>query len=195
MVFLPVWGYEGLYEVSCTGVIRSIDRKVLGSDGALYPFKGRELIQHLHKDTRYSMTSLWKNGKGATNYAHRIVAIAHLPNPNNLPEVNHRNGVRHDNLLGNLEWVTGQQNKQHAVNTGLRTYTTKMSRDDLLECLPHAIDGETYLSLSARTPHGVPWLSIRLRKLAREVGEEHKLNASLALQRAKRARINGAKHS
>lgn len=194
MTYLPVKGYEGLYEVSDQGTVRSVDRKVLGKDGATYPFKGRTLKAHPHKDVEYLQISLWKHGKGTHYYVHRLVAQAHISNPSNLPEVNHLDGNRVCNTVNNLEWVTGQQNKQHAISTGLKVYTNRLTKMEFFECLQSVIAGESYHSLSQRVPYKVPFLSTKLRKLAQELELEHELNASLMEQRIQRARINGVKN-
>ena len=194
MNYLPVRGYEGNYEVSAEGHIRSVDRSVVGRDGAIYPFKGRVLHPSLHKDPGYLMVSLWKDGVGTHHYVHRVVAQAHIPNPLNLPEVNHKNGNRVDPRKDNLEWVSSQSNKIHAVKTGLRVYTNRLTKDEFVECLQDVINGESYGSLSKRVPYKVPFLSTRIRKIARELGLEDDLDASLMEQRIMRARVNGAKH-
>lgn len=194
MKFLPVVGYEGLYEVSDTGVIRSVSRTVLGKDNSQYPFKGRQLCAHPNKDVKYLQVSLWKNGVGTSHYVHRLVAIAHIPNPDNLPEVNHDNGNRVDNHVTNLYWITSLGNKQHAIATGLRVYTNKLTYDEFVACLFSVIEGESYFSLTSRVPYKVPFLSVKLRSIARELGVEQELNDSLYIQRVERARINGTKN-
>lgn len=195
MNYLPVNGYEGLYEVSDTGQVRSIARTILGKDGALYPFKERVLAAHPHKDTGYIQVSLWKNNKGTHHYVHRLIAIAHTPNPGNLKEVNHLDGNRQHNTVSNLEWVSRLGNAQHAIEQKLRMYTNKLTYDQFYDCLLSVINGESFGSLSQRTPYQVPFLSVKVRKVAQELGLEHELNEALLLQAQQRARRNGAKNN
>lgn len=194
MKFLPVVGYEGLYEVSEDGIVRSLNRKVRGRDGALYPFKGRVLRANPNKDVGYLQVSLWKDGQGTSHYVHRLVAQAHIPNPMCLPEVNHDDGNRQNNWKKNLEWVTSLENKLHAISTGLKVYTNRLTYAEFVECLHAVIEGESYLSLTQRVPYKVPFLSTKLRAIAQEMGLEQELNESLYIQRVERARTNGAKN-
>lgn len=194
MSFLPVKGYEGFYEVSTDGQVRSVDRVVVGRDGASYPFKGKTLNTRPNVQVGYLQVPLWKNGKMTMHYVHRLVAEAHIPNPLNLPEVNHKNGVRADSRKDNLEWVDRSGNITHAIQTGLRVYTNRLSKDEFISCLWDVIAGESYLSLSNRIPYKVPFISTKLRSLAKELGVEDALDASLMEQRITRARINGAKN-
>ena len=194
MHFLPVPGFEGLYEVSNTGIVRSLDRVVQGTDGIQYPFRGRVLSPVANKNTGYLQVALWRDNQGYWYYVHRLVGQAHLPNPSNLPEINHKDGLRQNNHRDNLEWVSRQGNAQHAVRTGLRKYTHRMSKEQFVECLSSVIAGESYQSLSQRTPYQVPFLSVKLRKLARELKLEEQLDEALRQQRANRARTNGAKN-
>ena len=191
----PVLGFEGLYEVSECGRVFSVDRTIKGKDGTIYSFPAKEKSRYPHVHLDYFTTNLYKNNKRHTKYVHRLVAEAWVPNPHNKKEVNHKDGNRQNNHVSNLEWVTGQENKQHAVCTGLRTYTNRLTRDEFIECLQAVIEGESYQSVSNRVPYQVPYLSTKLRRLAKEEGIEHLLDESLALQKQRRARINGSKNS
>ena len=193
--WLPVVGYEHAYEVSSLGQVRSVDRIVTGQDGVQYPFKGRILIPSAHKDTGYLQVSLWDKNTGTSHYVHRLVCMAFHPNPEGKPEVNHIDGVRQNNWATNLEWVTSSENSYHATKTGLRIYTNRLTKAEFIECLLAVIDGLSYQELTLHTPYKVPFLSTKLRKLAKELGLENQLNESLYLQRVQRARMNGAKNT
>lgn len=194
MNFFKVRSYEGLYEVSDCGVVRSVDRDLVAKDGVIYHRKGRVLRQSPHKDTGYPQVSLWSDNVGTSFYVHRLVADAHIPNPDGKPEVNHKDGVRNHNASANLEWVTSLENKLHAIGEGLRVYTNRLTKDEFVDCLYAVIEGESYQSLTCRVPYKVPFLSTKVRKIAQELGLEGELNESLYLQRVMRARINGAKN-
>lgn len=193
MSYSSIKNYEGFYEINTEGTVRSLDRKILGKDGITYSKWGRICIPFLHKDVQYFCIALWKNNKGSTQYVHRLVAQTFIKNPDNLPEVNHIDGNRQNNSVGNLEWVSRSGNAQHAVDTGLRVYTNKLTKAEFISCLDSVLEGESYLSLTQRVPYQVPFLSVKLRKLARELNVEHLLDESLYIQRVERARINGTK--
>lgn len=110
-------GFEGAYQVSTLGRIRSLDRTIVrgpskrrGQHEA--KLKGRTIRPVLRKDG-YAVVSL---GKGSPyNRVHRLVAEAFIPNPDGKPMINHINGNRSDNSVDNLEWCTNQENQIHAV--------------------------------------------------------------------------------
>lgn len=112
----PCVGYEGLYEVSNMGEVRSLKRKVqykaYGKD-MVRTQKGRILSQ-INKDG-YRQVSLWKDGKNKIWRVHRLVALAFIPNPNNKPFINHLDEVRDNNCVENLEWCTPAENLSYGT--------------------------------------------------------------------------------
>lgn len=111
-------GYEGMYQVSELGNVRSVDRSYKDVNGKLYNLKGRVLKLSISN----GYLSLNLNNKGKKRFCvHRLVAETFLDNPENKPEVNHINGNKLDNRLANLEWCTKSENTLHAYSIGLMT--------------------------------------------------------------------------
>ena len=116
-IWKPVIGYEGLYEVSNLGRVRSIDRLVKYSNGQIHLHKGRMLSPGLVHKLGYLQVALCNNGKIKHKMVYRLVAEAFLPNPDNLPQVNHKDENPFNNCVENLEWCTIEYN----INYGTRT--------------------------------------------------------------------------
>ena len=113
-------GFEGYYEVSNFGDVRSVDRTVPreGTRGDMLR-KGQVRKPHV-TPKGYLRVQLTQGGEPRSFQVHRLVAEAFIPNPENKPEVNHRNGNKRDNYLGNLEWATSSENMTHAYALGLK---------------------------------------------------------------------------
>jgi hypothetical protein len=107
-------GYEGLYEVSDTGLVRSLDRT-----DRLNRFKRGAIKATCDNGRGYLCVNLKANGKQAQKTVHRLVATAFIANPDNLPEVNHIDGNKVNNSVSNLEWCNRADNLKHAFKNGL----------------------------------------------------------------------------
>ena len=114
-----VIGYEGWYQVSSLGNVRSVDRDILYSNGRIHHTKGVNLVQVLDK-SGYPVVGLSKNQKINMCKVHRLVCLAFTPNPEDKQQVNHIDGVKTNNVVTNLEWNTSSENQQHCVDNGLR---------------------------------------------------------------------------
>lgn len=98
-------GFNGLYQVSTMGRVRSLDRVELQKNGIKRKRKGRIMVLS-RKRTGYLSAHLSKDCKTFDLNVHRLVAMAFIPNPKNLPCINHKDGNRENNEVDNLEWCT-----------------------------------------------------------------------------------------
>lgn len=113
-------GWEGLYQVSNFGRVKSCYRLIKNSTGKGFrSVRERILKPSFNKATGYNSVSLQFEGIANTKRVTRLVAIAFIPNPKDLEEVNHINCIKTDDRVTNLEWVTMLQNRSHAIENGL----------------------------------------------------------------------------
>lgn len=116
-VWKDIIGYEGFYQVSNIGRVRSLDRDMIDKNGIGYSLKGS--IRKISCTGKgYQNIGLSKDGEQKTFFIHRLVAESFIPNPKNLPIVNHIDGDTHNNHVSNLEWVTQSENINHAIKIG-----------------------------------------------------------------------------
>ncbi len=145
----PIEGYEGLYAINTNCEVISLERTVdIPTRGIRRRLKRRVLRPALGS-TGYRGVAL-HNQKQKTHSIYRLMAETFIPNPDSLPEVNHKNGNKLDDSLENLEWCSYSHNLQHAYDTGLRRVingedrvNSKLTEADvvqiieLLEYMPH----------------------------------------------------------
>lgn len=114
----PIKGYEGLYEISDHGRVKSMPRiRVVCTHKRIYNYKKatKEIfLKPVLKTTGYSQVTLTKNSLQEIRLLHRLVAETFIPNPLRKPQVNHKDGNRFNNHINNLEWVTASENSLHA---------------------------------------------------------------------------------
>lgn len=116
-IWKDVAGYEGIYQVSNLGRVKSLDRVITRCDGVIYLKKGRIIVPSINQDGYYHL-KLCKNGSTITKRVHQIVAQAFVEKPKDYNikkyEVNHIDYNRLNNTPENLEWVTHLDNIKHS---------------------------------------------------------------------------------
>lgn len=118
-MFKDIEGYEGLYAVNENGNIWSYEKiSPIGNKGGVINRGGFVLKTYCTKRTAHQKVWLYKDGIRKQHQVHRLVAQAFIPNPENLPLINHKDCDPTNNNVSNLEWCTAKQNSIHAYQNG-----------------------------------------------------------------------------
>lgn len=133
-------------------VIEACEDYAVTKEGKVFSFKWGKVRELTISKSRngYSRVHLNIDCKDKSAYVHRLVAEAYIPNPHNLPQVNHKDGNKDNNNVSNLEWCTAQYNVQHALNIGLKPSmvgvtngNAKLSEEQVKEIINLILDGFT----------------------------------------------------
>lgn len=117
--FIDIPEFEGYYQINSDGDVKSLDKLISPThNGTQKRFKAGRILKP-NKGGRYLVVVLVKDAVKKNHLVHRLVAAVFIPNPENKPCVNHKNGQKWDNRAANLEWCTRSENSQHAYDNGL----------------------------------------------------------------------------
>ena len=107
-------GYEGFYQVSDLGRVKSLERDVYCQNGIVRHIEEKILVPNLN-NKGYQYVGLSKNGKRKGMLVHRLVALAFIPNLENKSQINHKNEIKNDNVVENLEWCENKYNANYGT--------------------------------------------------------------------------------
>lgn len=149
-IWKDIEGYEGLYQISNLGNVRSVQHIVTISDpkrNRTYTKTFPEQFRKTCYDPKGYVQINLKKGKVNKRYrVHRLVALAFIPNPSNLPQVNHKDEDKSNNRVDNLEWCTNEYNSKYG--TRLERISDKLTGKSTHNSISITIDGVEYESIS-----------------------------------------------
>jgi len=169
IIWKDIVGYEGLYEVSNTGVVRThANKTTYTARHGVRKWKQKELKEK-NPSGRDVRVTLWKEGKSKDYLVHRLVALAFLEQPKGKDCVNHIDGNPKNNNISNLEWCDHKENNNHAFDTGLISTGRKVILVHKETCEP--IYFRSMSRASAFLGYGETYLANHLYQGKAEIGD------------------------
>lgn len=163
---LEIWkdieGYEGIYQISSLGRVKSLERNIKGHGSSW--LKDESLLRLCLDKKGYCIVRLSRNNLKQTFKVHRLVALNFIPNPENKPQINHKDCIKLNNEYGNLEWCNNSENQLHAFSHGLNSHTInhtianrvqgfnrrRLSGENVSEMKSMRVSGFTYREISEK---------------------------------------------
>jgi len=115
-IWKDIKGYEGFYQVSNFGRVKSLNRIIIHGNNTIN--RNGKVLKPYTSNKGYLVVDLY-NGKRFAVKVHRLVGLTFIPNPLNLPQINHKDCNNQNNYVDNLEWCDNSQNQLHAYANGL----------------------------------------------------------------------------
>ena len=167
----------------------SEDYEITESGEVINTRTGKARALDFNKSVGYLQVDLYKNNKRSKHYIHRLVAQAYMPNPDGLPEVNHKDSNRTNNHVSNLEWVSSSGNSIHAVKVGQRDHVARMSKADIKQAYDLVMQGNSYKQVSSLLENSwqAGFLSVKVKQYAKANGLLNVLEEMLKEQRIARS--------
>jgi|LakMenE18May11ns_1017448.scaffolds.fasta_scaffold9959546_42 hypothetical protein len=186
-VWIDIKGYEGQYQISNLGRVKSLEREVLRPlNSYTIPTK---ILKHGKNKKGYEYVNLCKYSKVKLNVIHRLVAIHFIPNTENKATVNHKNGIKIDNRVENLEWNTVSENTKHAHKNGLSNISElnrQMSRDRLYKKVIHTETNKIFNSVQS----AAEFFKINKQNLSSKLNGKKKNNTGLIFYEENNSNLN-----
>lgn len=130
-IWRDIPGYEGIYQVSCEGKVKSLSRKIIDKNNKKKQIKERIMKQQLFNTGYYKVKLTDCKGVTKNKFVHRLVLLTFLYHSEKV--VNHKDGIKTNNKLSNLEYVTSSENNKHAYDIGLKTSAVIKHGDQIIE--------------------------------------------------------------
>lgn len=147
---MEIWkdmkGWEGIYQVSNYGRVKSLERTIYKKRGGIL-YVTEKILKPRVNTHGYMTVHISKVGLAKVLRIHTAVAQAFVPNPNNYPHINHLDGIKANNSADNLEWCTPLMNNLHAIATGLNDIKNRPGSRSVK--VIHTPSGIVYPSLKA----------------------------------------------